>query len=133
MLEEVSSFVGVWVLVQIDKRKRVLYSAQEVHGTSNQTNLFATNSATFQITGLQFEETEKAQILNTFHMQKNSHFVNAIYYQMVHDSARTIWGRWFIFTYPTGACLNIMFTHPVPMRAKTNSIGGSKDRQHSFI
>ena len=32
------------------------YSAQEVHGTSNQTNLFATNSATFQITGLQFEE-----------------------------------------------------------------------------
>ena len=54
------------------------YSAQEVHGTSNQTNLFATNSATFQITGLQFEEGCKLQILNTFHMQKNSHFVNAI-------------------------------------------------------
>ena len=36
------------------------YSAQEVHGTSNQTNLFATNSATFQITGLQFEQGSSA-------------------------------------------------------------------------
>jgi len=31
------------------------YNASEAHGTSNQTNLFATNGATFQITGLQLE------------------------------------------------------------------------------
>jgi hypothetical protein len=31
------------------------WAAQEVHGSTNQTNLFATNSATFQITALQFE------------------------------------------------------------------------------
>ena len=31
------------------------YNGGESHGTSNQTNLFATNAATFQITGLQLE------------------------------------------------------------------------------
>ena len=31
------------------------YNASEAHATSNQTNLFATNAATFQITGLQLE------------------------------------------------------------------------------
>ena len=31
------------------------YNASEAHGTANQTNLFATNSATFQITGMQLE------------------------------------------------------------------------------
>ena len=31
------------------------YNASEAHGTANQTNLFATNGATFQITGLKLE------------------------------------------------------------------------------
>ena len=36
------------------------YSANEVHASSNQTNLFATNGATFQIAALQFEEGSNA-------------------------------------------------------------------------
>jgi len=32
-----------------------IYNASEAHATSNQTNLFATNGATFQITGMQLE------------------------------------------------------------------------------
>lgn len=38
------------------------YSANEVHASSNQTNLFATNGATFQIAGLQFEKGSSATV-----------------------------------------------------------------------
>ena len=36
------------------------WAASEVHGTSNQTNLFATNGATFYLTGVQLEEGKVA-------------------------------------------------------------------------
>ena len=36
------------------------YNGNESHGTSNQTNLFATNGATFQITGMQLEVGKNA-------------------------------------------------------------------------
>ena len=37
-----------------------VYNGNESHGTINQTNLFATNGATFQITGMQLEEGNAA-------------------------------------------------------------------------
>ena len=37
-----------------------VYNGNESHGTSKQTNLFATNGATFQITGMQLEEGNAA-------------------------------------------------------------------------
>ena len=118
------------------------YSAQEVHGTSNQTNLFATNSATFQITGLQFEEGSAATDFEHLSYAEELTLCQRYYYQMVHDSARRF-GVDGLYSPSTGAGLNIMFTHPVPMRAGPtvtpgssmtgNTVSFSNDETHIYM
>jgi len=116
------------------------YSAQEVHGTSNQTNLFATNSATFQITGLQFEEGNVATDFEHLSYAEELLLCKRYYYQIAHDSARRF-GIDGLYSNSAGAGLNVMITHPVPMRAGPTVTPGStlsnttfsNDENHIFL
>ena len=118
------------------------YSAQEVHGTSNQTNLFATNGATFQITGLQFEEGNVATDFEHLSFAEELLLCQRYYYQMVHDSNRRF-GIDGLYSASSGNGLNCMFTHPVPMRAgptvtpgssmTSNTVSFSNDETHIYL
>ena len=89
-----------------------VYNGNESHGTINQTNLFATNGATFQITGMQLEEGNAA-----------TPFEQLSYGEDLALCQRYFW-RQYGGTYeyspgPTNGCGTLgQGTHPVTMRSK---------------
>ena len=92
--------------------------------SNNQVRWIGTNSATFFLTGLQIEEGTSATEFEHRSIGEELALCQRYYYQMEHNTARRF-GVDGLYSNGTGAGLNIMFTHPVPMRAAPTVTPGS--------
>ena len=92
--------------------------------TSSQTQWTQTDGATFFLTGCQLEVGETATEFEHLPFSEQLNRCKRHYYQIVHDSARRF-GVDGLYSPSSGAGLNIMFTHPVPMRAGPTVTPGS--------
>ena len=92
--------------------------------TSSQTQWTETDGATFFLTGVQLEVGETATEFEHLPFSEQLNRCQRHYYQMVHNSSRRF-GIDGLYSNGTGAGLNVMFTHPVPMRAAPTVTPGS--------
>ena len=110
--------------------------------TSSQTQWTQTDGATFFLTGCQLEVGETATEFEHLPFSEQLNRCQRHYYQMVHDTARRF-GVDGLYSPSTGSGLNIMFTHPVPMRAGPtvtpgssmtgNTVSFSNDETHIYM
>ena len=92
--------------------------------TSSQTQWTQTDGATFFLTGCQLEVGETATEFEHLPFSEQLNRCKRHYYQIVHHSDRRF-GVDGLYSNGAGAGLNIMFTHPVPMRAGPTVTPGS--------
>ena len=92
--------------------------------TSSQTQWPETDGATFFMTGCQLEVGETATEFEHLPFSEQLNRCQRHYYQMTHNSSRRF-GIDGLYSNGTGAGLNVMFTHPVPMRAGPTVTPGS--------
>ena len=100
------------------------WAATDKLSTSSQTQWTQTDGATFFLTGCQLEVGETATEFEHLPFSEQLNRCQRHYYQMVHNSSRRF-GVDGLYSNGTGAGLNIMFTHPVPMRAGPTVTPGS--------
>ena len=109
--------------------------------TSSQTQWPQTDGATFFMTGIQLEVGDAATEFEHLPFSEQLNRCQRHYYQMEHNTARRF-GVDGLYSNGTGAGLNIMFTHPVPMRAGPtvtpgSAMGGttsfSNDENHIYM
>ena len=110
--------------------------------TSSQTQWPQTDGATFFMTGCQLEVGETATEFEHLPFSEQLNRCQRHYYQLVSASARRF-GIDGLYSNGTGAGLNIMFTHPVPMRAGPtvtpgssmtgNTVSFSNDETHIYM
>jgi len=86
-----------------------IYNASEAHATSNQTNLFATNGATFQITGLKLESGTVATDFE--HRSFGQELALCERYLFVLPQS-------YQGTTPNSQFVHLYINHPTTMRAK---------------
>ena len=97
------------------------YNASEAHGTANQTNLFATNGATFQITGLKLESGTIATDFEHRSSGQELALCQRYYFSLKGDDDEHI-----AFGYAAGGGFcNFMLPYPVPMRAAPTYTGSA--------
>lgn len=92
--------------------------------TSSQTQWTQTDGATFFLTGCQLEVGETATEFEHLPFSEQLNRCKRHYYQIVHDGARR-YGVDGLYSNGAGAGLNVMISHPVPMRAGPTVTPGS--------
>ena len=110
--------------------------------TSSQTQWVQTDGATFFMTGCQLEVGETATEFEHLPFSEQLNRCQRHYYQMEYDANRRF-GIDGLYSNGTGAGLNVMFTHPVPMRAGPtltpgssmtgNTVSFSNDETHIYM
>ena len=97
------------------------YNDSEAHGTANQTNLFATNGATFQITGLKLESGTIATDFEHSSFGQELALCQRYYFNVKGDDDKHVAVG---FSAGGGFCL-FNFYFPVPMRATPTYTGSA--------